>query len=144
MHNQEKFNFLTSLSSEKISYFRKIVTECVLSTDLAKSMFWISSVKISLKGFVSEGRNHLKKGVSSLEESPEQLASKLMRMQLLIKCADVGHPSRPLHLHLEWSRRICEEFYSQGDLERNRGLKISPLCDRNVLHSNYPLGQIGN
>ena len=64
-------------------------------------------------------------------------------MQLAIKCADVGHPSRNLELHLEWSSRICEEFYLQGDKERMKGMKISPLCDRNVPKSSYPSGQIG-
>ena len=64
-------------------------------------------------------------------------------MQLIIKCSDVGHPARPLELHLEWSKRICEEFYNQGDKERSRGKKISPLCDRNVSKENYPQGQVG-
>ena len=33
---------------------------------------------------------------------------------------------------LEWNRRITKEFFSQGDLEREAGLKINPIMDRNV------------
>ena len=54
-----------------------------------------------------------------------------------------SHPTRPLDLHIKWSELIREEFFSQGDLERNRGVRISPLCDRNVSQSSYPQGQIG-
>ena len=64
-------------------------------------------------------------------------------MQLAIKCADVGHPSRKLELHLLWSDRIKEEFFQQGDKEKSKGISISALCDRNVPISSYPSSQIG-
>ena len=71
------------------------------------------------------------------------LESKILRMQLSMKCGDVSHPSRHIDVHLEWSRRISEEFYLQGDRERIRGMQVSPLCDRDVPASSYPQGQIG-
>ena len=64
-------------------------------------------------------------------------------MQLSMKCADVSHPTRLNDQHVEWSGLICEEFYLQGDKEKSKGMKISPLCDRNVSASSYPQGQIG-
>lgn len=45
-------------------------------------------------------------------------------MSICIKCAgnhninvDVGHGAKELKLHKQWSRRIIEEFFLQGDLE---------------------------
>ena len=76
-------------------------------------------------------------------DEKKELEYKIMVMQLSIKCADVGHPARLLEQHLEWSTRIRDEFFSQGDKEKGKGMKISPLCDRNVSASNYPQGQIG-
>ncbi len=31
----------------------------------------------------------------------------------------------------------------QGDIERSQGLRVSPLCDRNIEKSIIPQGQIG-
>ena len=56
--NQEEFNFLNQFSADNVSYFRKIVTECVLATDLAKSMQWIASAKISLTASSSSSSNN--------------------------------------------------------------------------------------
>ena len=139
MRNQEEYNFLINESLENVSYFRRIVIDCVLATDLAKSMTWLSSARLSL---INNDSNYTAVVVTGVDEK-KVLENKILRMQLAMKCADVGHPARPLELHLEWSKRICEEFYSQGDLERARGMKISPLCDRNVPASSYPQGQIG-
>jgi len=55
---------------------------------------------------------------------------KLLLMQVLLKCADICHPARPLRIHKKWSFLIAEEFYAQGDLERQRGMPVSPLCNR--------------
>ena len=57
MRNQEDFNFLSYQSSENINNFRKIVTECVLATDLAKNMTWLAAAKISLSTTGSKGDN---------------------------------------------------------------------------------------
>ena len=152
MRNQEDFNFLSYQSSEDVNNFRKTVTECVLATDLAKSMTWLATAKISLSTSNNKGDNTLSVGappvakrssVIKVEVAADAAARKLFLMQLAIKCADVSHPTRNVKLHLEWSNRICEEFFSQGDLERERGVKISPLCDRNIPKSTYPQGQIG-
>ena len=93
MHNEEEFNFMTMLSADEVSHFRRIVTECVLATDLAKNMNWVASAKISLKG-IDVGKkltitNSSKGFIADRTETPEQIAAKLLRMQLLIKCADV-------------------------------------------------------
>ena len=135
MRNQEEYNFLKSMSFENVNYFRRIVTDCVMATDLAKSMTWLSTARHALVKSDSHS--------TSADDEKKVLENKILRLQLLMKCGDVGHPARPLELHLEWSKRICEEFYSQGDLERVRGMKISPLCDRNIPSSSYPQGQIG-
>jgi 3',5'-cyclic-nucleotide phosphodiesterase len=50
--------------------------------------------------------------------------------KLFIKAADVGHAAKALELHQSWCKLVIEEFYAQGDLEKNRGFPVSMFCDR--------------
>jgi len=47
-----------------------------------------------------------------------------------VHCADLSNPTKPLYLYRQWTDRIMEEFFRQGDLERDDGLEVSPMCDR--------------
>jgi len=47
-----------------------------------------------------------------------------------VHCADLSNPTKPLYLYRQWTDRIMEEFFRQGDLERDEGLEVSPMCDR--------------
>jgi len=54
----------------------------------------------------------------------------LQVLQNLVHCADLSNPTKPLPLYQQWTERIMAEFFRQGDLERDEGLDISPMCDR--------------
>ena len=43
-------------------------------------------------------------------------------------------------IHAEFCEMLFKEFFNQGDIEREKGLPISPLCDRNT--QNKPESQI--
>ncbi|MEQ2304465.1 cAMP-specific 3',5'-cyclic phosphodiesterase 7B [Ameca splendens] len=62
-------------------------------------------------------------------------------LQIALKCADVCNPCRDWKLSRQWSERVCEEFYRQGDLEKKFDLEISPLCDQQT--DSIPAIQIG-
>ncbi len=48
----------------------------------------------------------------------------------MIKCSDVSNPTKSWPLYSEWIKRITQEFYNQGDKEKQFGLPVSPFCDR--------------
>ena len=48
----------------------------------------------------------------------------------MVHCADLSNPTKPLALYQRWTERIMEEFFTQGDRERDEGLEISPMCDK--------------
>lgn len=37
--------------------------------------------------------------------------------RMMIKCADVSNPTRPLKMCVEWARRIAEEYFSQVTMQ---------------------------
>jgi len=53
-------------------------------------------------------------------------------LQNLVHCADLSNPTKPLDIYRQWTDRIMQEFFRQGDLERDQGMDISPMCDRHT------------
>lgn len=50
----------------------------------------------------------------------------------MVHCSDLSNPTKPLDLYRTWVDRVMEEFFRQGDMERQQGLDISPMCDRHT------------
>lgn len=50
----------------------------------------------------------------------------------MVHCADLSNPTKPLSLYRQWTERIMEEFFRQGDKERERGMEISAMCDKHT------------
>ena len=44
----------------------------------------------------------------------------------MVHCADLSGPTKPLVLYRKWCDRICEEFFQQGDKEREAGETPGP------------------
>jgi hypothetical protein len=51
-------------------------------------------------------------------------------LQIAIKCADISNPCRAWGVSRLWSYRACEEFFRQGDSERELNMTVTPFCDR--------------
>lgn len=51
-------------------------------------------------------------------------------LQNMVHCADLSNPTKPLELYRKWTDRIMVEFFTQGDRERDKGMEISPMCDK--------------
>ncbi|KAI9270052.1 hypothetical protein EDC94DRAFT_535120 [Helicostylum pulchrum] len=56
---------------------------------------------------------------------------RLILCQIILHAADISNALRPWPICLSWSNLVCEEFFCQGEAERQHGLKVSPNMDRN-------------
>ncbi|KAI8380868.1 hypothetical protein BD560DRAFT_387419 [Blakeslea trispora] len=50
--------------------------------------------------------------------------------QIILHAADISNALRPWPVCLAWSNLVCEEFFRQGEAEREHGLPVSPNMDR--------------
>ena len=62
-------------------------------------------------------------------------------MEIFLHCADISNPYKPFKICSRWADLVAQEFFSQGDKERELKLDISPMMDRNS--SNLNNMQIG-
>lgn len=49
---------------------------------------------------------------------------------MVLHAADISNPVRTAAASRSWANRIMEEFFRQGDMEKDAGFPISPMCDR--------------
>ena len=54
----------------------------------------------------------------------------LLRVQVLLKCADISNAFRPFPVSVGWAVCFNEELHCQGDRERALGLAVGQECDR--------------
>ncbi|XP_045146926.1 high affinity cAMP-specific 3',5'-cyclic phosphodiesterase 7A [Echinops telfairi] len=71
-------------------------------------------------------RAHLDRGDLCLENA----GHRHLVLQMALKCADICNPCRTWELSKQWSEKVTEEFFHQGDTEKKYCLTVSPFCDR--------------
>ncbi|ESO06780.1 hypothetical protein HELRODRAFT_77130 [Helobdella robusta] len=130
----EGCDVLSTLNRKQHQMFRKMVISVVLATDMSKHIQHIGHLKTMVE------IRRLSSSASSIID-PENAEDKLQILQSLVHCSDLSNPLKPLNLYLQWTDRIMEEFFRQGDLEKSLNLEVSPLCDRE--NSNICKSQMG-
>lgn len=48
--------------------------------------------------------------------------------RMMIKCADVSNPTRPLKMCVEWARRIAEEYFTQVLISKFLNIHCYVFC----------------
>ncbi|KAJ3020338.1 cAMP-specific 3',5'-cyclic phosphodiesterase 4D [Thoreauomyces humboldtii] len=118
-------DFAGGLARKEYRGLREGIVEMVLATDLAQHFSLLAMFK--KKVLTSEGFDP----ISTRED-------RTLLMQMLMKCSDVSNPTKTWPIYRTWIQRITEEFFSQGDKEKELGLPISPFCNREGAKSGDP------
>eukprot|EP01062_Namystynia_karyoxenos_P018945 TRINITY_DN17083_c0_g1_i1.p1 TRINITY_DN17083_c0_g1~~TRINITY_DN17083_c0_g1_i1.p1 ORF type:complete len:1480 (+),score=441.93 TRINITY_DN17083_c0_g1_i1:106-4545(+) len=62
---------------------------------------------------------------------------------MLLKAADISNPTKPFDISRKWAHSVTEEFYMQGDMERDaHGAVENPMMDR-AKNNEMASGQVG-
>uniref|UniRef100_A0A3P9LK24 Phosphodiesterase n=1 Tax=Oryzias latipes TaxID=8090 RepID=A0A3P9LK24_ORYLA len=118
---EDKCDIFQDLSKKQRQSLRKMVIDMVLATDMSKHMNLLADLKTMV-----ETKKVTSLGVLLLDN----YSDRIQVLQNMVHCADLSNPTKPLELYRKWTDRIMVEFFTQGDRERDKGMEISPMCDK--------------
>ncbi|KAJ6669815.1 hypothetical protein lerEdw1_000364 [Lerista edwardsae] len=131
-----KCNIFKNLNRNHYRTLRQAIIDMVLATEMTKHFEHVNKFVNSItKPMASEETNANSEGsncecTTNLKNFPD---NQTLIKRMMIKCADVANPCRPLELCIEWAGRISEEYFAQTDEEKRQGLPVvMPVFDRNT------------
>ena len=133
---KEENNILEKFSTKNYKTIRKRMISQILATDMAFHGEICSKIKTKIKTRQRHDRFIFLSGNDKTKFDEQQLL-----LNYLIHMADLGHNCKKFEISLSWVKLLCEEFWDQGDKEKEKGLPISFMCDRNNV--DIPTSQIG-
>nr|XP_020850782.1 cAMP-specific 3',5'-cyclic phosphodiesterase 4A isoform X8 [Phascolarctos cinereus] len=120
---EENCDIFQNLNKRQRQSLRRMVIDMVLATDMSKHMSLLADLKTMVE---------TKKVTSSGVLLLDNYTDRIQVLRNMVHCADLSNPTKPLALYRQWTDRIMEEFFRQGDKERERGMEISPMCDKHT------------
>lgn len=117
----EGCDIFVNMTKKQRQTLRKMVIDMVLSTDMSKHMSLLADLKTMV-----ETKKVAGSGVLLLDNYTDRIQV----LENLVHCADLSNPTKPLALYRQWVALLMEEFFLQGDREREQNMDISPMCDR--------------
>ncbi|KAM4635437.1 high affinity cAMP-specific and IBMX-insensitive 3',5'-cyclic phosphodiesterase 8B isoform 3-T3 [Polymixia lowei] len=132
-----KSNIFKNIDRNQFRTLRQAIIDMVLATEMTrhfehvnKFVNSINKPMAAIEESSSNSESSDSEGQASIRNSPE---NRLLIKRMMIKCADVANPCRPLELCIEWAGRISEEYFAQTDEEKRQGLPVvMPVFDRNT------------
>ena len=117
IENDPEANIFDGLPHAEWVALRRRVIKLVHSTDLEKHISIMDKFKTRLvaKDFDPTKEEHM-----------------ILLMKVIMKCADLSCFTRPLEVSRDWATRLSEEYYNEGDREREIGIKPTKFMDRKM------------
>ncbi|XP_050967523.1 cAMP-specific 3',5'-cyclic phosphodiesterase 4B isoform X3 [Labeo rohita] len=120
---EDNCDIFQNLTKKQRQSLRRMVIDMVLATDMTKHMSLLADLKTMVE---------TKKVTSSGVLLLDNYTDRIQVLRNMVHCADLSNPTKSLELYRQWTDRIMEEFFHQGDRERERGMEISPMCDKHT------------
>ncbi|CAD7976408.1 unnamed protein product [Amoebophrya sp. A25] len=112
-------DLLGSLSEGQYQQVRRMCIDMVLATDSSSHFAELSLFKTK----INTSRN------GSFPDS-KQYEDKQILMNILLHAADISNACRPGEVYVRHVQRTMEEFFRQGDIERDKNMPVSMFFDR--------------
>ncbi|XP_044179866.1 high affinity cAMP-specific and IBMX-insensitive 3',5'-cyclic phosphodiesterase 8A-like isoform X2 [Acropora millepora] len=146
----ERSNIFKGLDMDVFRTIRQAIIDMVMATEMTRHFEHLSKFVNSINKRRTSSMDEVH-SVHSGRGTPDSTASSAVALntpenrtlikRMLIKCADIANPARPRYLCIEWANRIADEYFSQTDEEKRRGLPVvMPVFDRQTC--NVPRSQV--
>ncbi|XP_043803289.1 high affinity cAMP-specific and IBMX-insensitive 3',5'-cyclic phosphodiesterase 8-like isoform X1 [Apis laboriosa] len=138
--SDDNVNIFKNLERDTYKQLRQSVIDMILATEMTKHFEHLAKF---MNAFTTRIPEIYIEGTQDLDVSTAILPENIILVKrMIIKCADVSNPTRPLKYCVEWARRIAEEYFSQTDEEKQLHLPVMmPMFDR--ITCSIPRAQIG-
>ncbi|XP_076642149.1 phosphodiesterase 8 isoform X2 [Halictus rubicundus] len=138
--SDDSVNIFKNLERDTYKHVRQTVVDMILATEMTKHFEHLARFMNLCSLKVGDQANGYVDSVDmTVVLQPENVA---LVKRMMIKCADVSNPARPMKSCIEWTRRIAEEYFTQTDEEKSLKLPVlMPMFDRQTC--SIPKSQIG-
>ena len=137
---KDNCNIFNFLSKNEYSYVRKRMIELVLATDMSFHSRIIALMKNRVENNnIKEGKNCEK--IINKEKNDNIFNEQQDVLNYLIHIGDLSHSSKQFDITYKWSYLLSEEFWRQGDEEKEKGFSINFLFERS--NTDVPRNQVG-
>ncbi len=110
---------------------RKRMIECVLATDMSFHAKQFTYLKLKIENLGIRGGENVDKLLDNMDNM-QIYSTQQEFLNILIHTADISNPTKPFDIYKSWAERVMDEFWRQGDREKELSLPVSFLCDRNT------------
>jgi hypothetical protein len=137
---KDEYNIFKPFRPEEYRIMRRRIVEGILATDMKKHQKVIGKIKNkSVVYSIKNGKNFNK--MFNETDANKLFDAQQEVLNMLIHSADISNPAKPGKISQQWTDRVYEEFFRQGDIEKKLGIPISMMCDR--LTTNVNKAMIG-
>jgi len=122
-------DIFVGLDADQYKLIRKIIIDCILATDLGQHFNFMgrfTTTTSSAETFKTTSKKH-----------------RLLLLCAVLKMSDVGHTAKGKENHMKWTEKIMEEFFCQGEKEKELNMSVSAFMDREKMKNQKGICQEG-
>ena len=132
-------NIFENLNTNDYKTIRKRMVSEILATDMANHGKVMGMIKSKIPTDYDKDKNGT---IEILTKNPKtKFEEQQILLDYFIHSADLAHNTKLFKISIQWVELLSNEFWIQGDKEKNLNLPVSFLCDRN--DTNVPTSQVG-
>jgi len=124
-----KFNILAGFTDPDWREVRKLVIKAILGTDMTHHFETVKKMSVYYEVH-SENLNEFYSGATDRIESFSEWDTRANVIEWILHTADVSNPYKPFTICSKWAKNVVNEFWAQGDRERDEHLDVPVMNDR--------------